>query len=209
MRTRIKICGITQLDDALKAVDLGVDALGFVFYPPSPRSLTVEQAQSIINSLPPFVTTVGLFVNEDESTIRNLLDQIALDLLQFHGDESEAECQRYARPYIKALRMKPEADIGQQARQYKTASGILLDSYAQGLPGGTGQTFDWKRIPELDQPLILAGGLDATNVGVAIQAVQPYAVDVSGGVELTKGVKDHQKMTAFISEVGRFANSGK
>ncbi len=196
------------MDDALAAVRLGVDALGLVFYPPSPRALTAEQAQIIIAALPPFVTTVGLFVNEAEATIRTLLRQVPLDLLQFHGDESEADCCRYGRPYIKALRMKEGADIEKQARRYPTAAGILLDSYQQGVPGGTGQTFDWTRIPALEQPLILAGGLDATNVLAAIQSVQPYAVDVSGGVEAAKGIKDQQKMTAFINEVGSFASNG-
>ncbi len=209
MRTRIKICGITRLEDALTAVSLGADALGLVFYPPSPRALTIEQAQHIIAALPPFVTTVGLFVNEAEVTIRALLKQISLDLLQFHGDEPETECCRFGRPYIKALRMEEGVDIEQLAQQYKMASGILLDSFQQGVPGGTGQTFDWTQIPELDQPLILAGGLNAANVREAVATVQPYAVDVSGGVEAAKGIKDEQKMAAFINEVSRFASSKK
>ncbi len=209
MRIRVKICGITRVEDALTAVRLGADALGLVFYPPSPRALSAEQAQTIINSLPPFVTTVGLFVNEDEATIRTLLDLVSLDLLQFHGDESEADCQRYGRPYIKALRMKAGVNVAEQAQQYHSASGILLDSYQPGVPGGTGQTFDWDSIPELQQPLILAGGLEPNNVRAAIQTVHPYAVDVSGGVEAAKGIKDHQKMAAFINEVGSFASSGK
>ncbi len=209
MRTRIKICGITRLEDALTAVSLGADALGLVFYPPSPRALTIEQAQHIIAALPPFVTTVGLFVNEAEVTIRALLKQIPLDLLQFHGDEPETECCRFGRPYIKALRMEEGVDIEQLAQQYKMASGILLDSFQQGVPGGTGQTFDWTQIPELDQPLILAGGLNAANVREAVATVQPYAVDVSGGVEAAKGIKDEQKMAAFINEVSRFASSKK
>lgn len=208
MRIRVKICGITQVDDALMAVRLGADALGLVFYPPSPRAVTTEQAQAIMASLPPFVTTVGLFVNEPEATIRSLLSQIPLDLLQFHGDESEADCRRYGRPYIKALRMKDDADIEAQARQYETASGILLDAYQPGVPGGTGQAFDWTRIPVLTQPLILAGGLDAANVRAAIQSARPYAVDVSGGVEAAKGIKDHLKMATFINEVGSFASNG-
>ncbi len=208
MRIRIKICGITRVEDALAAVRLGVDALGLVFYPPSPRALTAEQAQIIIAALPPFVTTVGLFVNEEETTIHSLLRQVPLDLLQFHGDESEADCCRYGRPYIKALRMKEGVNIENQARLYQTAAGILLDSYQQDVPGGTGQTFDWTRIPVLTQPLILAGGLNATNVRAAIQSVRPYAVDVSGGVEAAKGLKDKQKITAFINEVGGFASNG-
>jgi len=209
LRIRVKICGVTRLEDALTAVRLGADALGLVFYPPSPRALTAEQARTIIAALPPFVTTVGLFVNETEATIRTLLSQMSLDLLQFHGDESEADCARYDRPYIKALRMKDGVDIQKQARQYQTAAGILLDSYQQGVPGGTGQTFDWTCIPTLAQPLILAGGLDPANVRAAIQTVRPYAVDVSGGVEAAKGIKDHQKMAAFINEVGSFASSEK
>lgn len=208
MRIRIKICGITRVEDALAAVRLGADALGLVFYPPSSRALTAKQAQTIITALPPFVTTVGLFVNEAEAAIRALLRQVPLDLLQFHGDESEADCRRYGRPYIKALRMKDGVNIEKLARQYPSAAGILLDSYQPGLPGGTGQTFDWKHIPSLEQPLILAGGLNPANVRTAIQVVRPYAVDVSGGVEAAKGLKDEQKMAAFINEVGSFASNG-
>ncbi len=193
----------------MAAVRLGVDALGLVFYPPSPRALTAEQAQIIIAALPPFVTTVGLFVNETELTVRSLLSQVPLDLLQFHGDESESDCGRYGRPYIKALRMRDGIDIEAQAHQYQTAAGILLDSYQPGLPGGTGETFDWKRIPALDQALILAGGLNPVNVRTAIQTVRPYAVDVSGGVEAAKGLKDQQKMAAFINEVSSFASNGQ
>lgn len=208
MRIRIKICGITRVEDALAAVRLGADALGLVFYPPSPRALTAEQAEEIIAALPPFVTTVGLFVNEAEATIHSLLSQIPLNLVQFHGTESEADCCRYNRPYIKALRMKDGVDIEKQAREYPTAAGILLDSYQQNVPGGTGQTFDWTRIPVLEQPLILAGGLNAANVQAAIHAVRPYAVDVSGGVEAGKGIKDPHKMAAFINEVSSFASDG-
>lgn len=208
MRIRIKICGITRVEDALAATRLGADALGLVFYPPSPRALTAEQAQTIIAALPPFVTTVGLFVNEAEATIRSLLSQVPLDLLQFHGDESEVDCRRYGRPYIKALRMKDGVDIGKQARHYPTAAGILLDSYQPGVPGGTGQIFDWECTPLLDQALILAGGLNPANVRTAIQTVRPYAVDVSGGVEAEKGIKDQQKMAAFINEAGSFASNG-
>ncbi|NOZ36979.1 MAG: phosphoribosylanthranilate isomerase [Gammaproteobacteria bacterium] len=208
MRTRVKICGITRVEDALTAVRLGVDALGLVFYPPSPRALTAEQAQIIMAALPPFVTTVGLFVNAEEATIRALLRQVPLDLLQFHGDESAADCSRYGRPYIKALRMQDGRDIEAQARQYPTAAGILLDSYQPGLPGGTGETFDWTRIPALEQALILAGGLNPANVRTAIQTVCPYAVDVSGGVEAEKGIKDGQKIAAFINEVSSFASNG-
>ncbi len=209
MRTRVKICGITRIEDARAAVELGCDALGLVFYPPSPRAVTVGQAQAILASLPPFVTSVGLFVDEDEAVIRSTLEQVPLDLLQFHGDETEAECVRYGRPYIKALRMREGEDIARTARQYPSAAGILLDAYQPGLPGGTGQTFDWQRIPPLAQPLILAGGLAADNVARAIETVHPYAVDVSGGVEAEKGIKDPRKMAAFINEVGSFASSGK
>ena len=188
------------------AVALGADALGFVFYPPSPRALSVKQAQTIICSLPPFVTTVGLFVNEDEVTIRTTLEQLPLDLMQFHGDESEADCRRFSRPYIKALRMKAGVNIAEQAQQYPSASGILLDSYQPGVPGGTGQTFDWATLPELQQPLILAGGLKPKNIRAAIEIAYPYAVDVSGGVEAEKGIKDQQKMADFFNEVGSFAS---
>jgi len=204
MRTRVKICGITRPEDGREAARLGADAIGLVFYPPSPRAVTPERAAAIVRELPPFVTTVGLFVNADAETIAAAVATAGLDLLQFHGDESPADCVGHGRPWIKALRMAPGLDVAAAARRYAGARGILLDAYRPGMPGGTGETFDWERIPaDLDLPLILAGGLDPANVGEAVRRVRPWAVDVSGGVEAQKGIKDATKMAAFIDEVRR------
>lgn len=201
---RSKICGITRIEDALLAIAAGADALGFVFYPQSPRAVTVAQAQSIIAALPPFVTTVGLFVNATRSELNELLSVLPLDLLQFHGDESPGDCAGYSRPYIKALRVKSGDDIALLAAPYAQASGILLDTYVPGIPGGTGAAFDWSLVPRhLSKPIILAGGLTVQNVFAAIEQVQPYAVDVSGGVEISKGIKDAAKIEDFLREVRR------
>ena len=201
---RSKICGITRIEDALLAVAAGADALGFVFYPKSPRAVSIEQARGIIAALPPFVTTVGLFVNADRRELNALLDLLPLDLLQFHGDETPADCAGYGRPYIKALRVKSGDDIAQLAVPYKDASGILLDTFVSGIPGGTGAAFDWSLVPHnLSKPVILAGGLTPQNVFAAIEQVRPYAVDVSGGVEASKGIKDADKLKAFLREVRR------
>jgi phosphoribosylanthranilate isomerase len=208
MRTRIKICGITRPQDGQDAARLGADAIGLVFYAPSPRAVTIEQAKAICDALPPFVTRVGLFVNADRSEINKVLADVPLDLLQFHGDETPAECEGFKRPYIKALRMAPEIDVVAEADAFQSAAGILLDSYEAGVAGGTGQTFDWQRVPsEVKQLIILAGGLNPQNVAEAINRVRPYAVDVSGGVEAAKGIKDKDKMTAFINEVLRVGTS--
>ena len=199
---RSKICGITRVEDALAAVEAGADAIGLVFYAKSPRAVTVQQARSIINALPPFVTTVGLFVDASRCELGEILDAVPLDLLQFHGDESPESCEGYHRPYIKALRVKPGDDIAAQVALYKNASGVLLDTYVPGIPGGTGEAFDWALVPEgLSKPIILAGGLTAENVAQAIARVRPYAVDVSGGVEAAKGIKDAQKIRAFMQAV--------
>jgi len=199
---RSKICGITRVEDALAAVEAGADAIGLVFYAKSPRAVTVQQARSIINALPPFVTTVGLFVDASRCELGEMLDAVPLDLLQFHGDESPENCEGYHRPYIKALRVKPGDDIAAQVALYKNASGVLLDTYVPGIPGGTGEAFDWALVPEgLSKPIILAGGLTAENVAQAIARVRPYAVDVSGGVEAAKGIKDAQKIRAFMQAV--------
>ncbi|MGE8066353.1 phosphoribosylanthranilate isomerase [Pseudomonas sp. NPDC089569] len=196
---RSKICGITRLEDALAAVEAGADAIGFVFYAKSPRAVTSGQARAIIQALPPFVTTVGLFVNAGRGELQQILDAVPLDLLQFHGDESAAECQAWHRPYIKALRVKAGDDIAAACDAYPGASGILLDAYVEGIPGGTGEAFDWSLIPQgLSKPIILAGGLTPDNVAEAVKQVRPYAVDVSGGVEASKGIKDHGKIRAFI-----------
>ncbi|MEQ4315915.1 phosphoribosylanthranilate isomerase [Pseudomonas syringae] len=199
---RSKICGITRIEDALAAVEAGADAIGLVFYPKSPRAVTVLQARAIIAALPPFVTTVGLFVNASRCELNETLDAVALDMLQFHGDETPEECDGYHRPYIKALRVKAGDDIASACRAYRNARGVLLDTYVEGVPGGTGETFDWALIPDdLDKPVILAGGLTSANVAQAIAQVRPYAVDVSGGVERSKGIKDREKIFAFMSAV--------
>lgn len=199
---RSKICGITRIEDALAAVAAGADAIGFVFYAKSPRAVNVQQARAIIAALPPFVTTVGLFVNASRCELGEILDAVPLDLLQFHGDETPADCDGYHRPYIRALRVKPGDDIAAQVANYANASGVLLDTYVPGLPGGTGEAFDWSLVPEgLSKPVILAGGLTPENVAEAIAKVRPYAVDVSGGVEQAKGIKDALKIQAFMRAV--------
>lgn len=203
MRTRVKICGITRAQDAVEAARLGADAIGLVFYAPSPRAVNIAQAEAICAALPPFVTAVGLFVNADEAQVRAVLDAVPLGLLQFHGDERPTECDRYGRPYLKALRMAPDLDVAAAARPYESATGILLDAWQPDVPGGTGQRFDWTRIPALDKPLVLAGGLTPDNVAEAIHTVRPWAVDVSGGVEADKGIKDPARMAAFIQQVTR------
>lgn len=201
---RSKICGITRIEDALIAAEAGADAIGLVFYAKSPRAVSIQQARDIVAALPAFVTTVGLFVNASREELNGVLAGVALDLLQFHGDESPAECESYQRPYIKALRVKPGDDIAQLAAPYAKARGILLDTYVPGVPGGTGAAFDWSLVPSgLPQPVILAGGLSAANVQAAIEQVRPYAVDVSGGVEAGKGIKDAAKIRAFMQAVGR------
>ena len=190
------------MEDALAAVEAGADAIGFVFYAKSPRAVTFQQARSIIEALPPFVTTVGLFVNASRCELGEILDAVPLDLLQFHGDETAAECEGWHRPYIKALRVKAGDDIAAACDAFPGASGILLDAYVEGVPGGTGEVFDWSLIPQgLSKPIILAGGLTPDNVAEAIARVRPYAVDVSGGVEASKGIKDHAKIQAFIKAV--------
>lgn len=196
---RVKICGITRVEDALAAAAAGADAIGLVFYARSPRAVDVEQARAIIAALPPFVTTVGLFVDMARTELERLLASVPLDLLQFHGDESPEHCEGFNRPYIKALRVKAGDDIAARVDRYPGASGILLDTYVEGVPGGTGAAFDWSLVPQaLSKPVILAGGLHSDNVASAVARVRPYAVDVSGGVEASKGIKDAEKIGAFI-----------
>ena len=196
---RSKICGITRIEDALAAAEAGADAIGLVFYAKSPRAVSVQQAREIIRALPPFVTTVGLFVNASRCELSEILEAVPLDLLQFHGDETPADCEGYNRPYIKALRVRPGDDLEAACKLYASASGILLDTYVAGVPGGTGETFDWALVPaRLSKPVILAGGLSPANVAQAIARVKPWAVDVSGGVEQAKGIKDHARIRAFI-----------
>jgi phosphoribosylanthranilate isomerase len=199
---RSKICGITRIEDALSAAEAGADAIGLVFYAKSPRAVSVQQARAIIAALPPFVTTVGLFVDADRQELDEILAAVPLDLLQFHGDESPAFCEALQRPYIKALRVKPGDDLVARVAAYGQASGVLLDTYVPGIPGGTGEAFDWSLVPQgLSKPIILAGGLVAENVAAAIRQVRPYAVDVSGGVEARKGIKDAEKIRAFMRVV--------
>ncbi|WP_028698026.1 phosphoribosylanthranilate isomerase [Pseudomonas monteilii] len=200
---RSKICGITRIEDALAAAEAGADAIGFVFfYAKSPRAVDVRQARAIIAELPPFVTTVGLFVNASRCELNEILEVVPLDLLQFHGDETPQDCEGYHRPWIKALRVRPGDDLEAACRLYAGARGILLDTYVPGVPGGTGEAFDWSLVPaRLGKPIILAGGLSADNVGQAIAQVKPYAVDVSGGVEQAKGIKDAAKIEAFMKAV--------
>ncbi|SBS35275.1 N-(5'-phosphoribosyl)anthranilate isomerase [Marinomonas aquimarina] len=204
MNCRVKICGITNLEDALQAVEAGADALGFVFYDKSPRYITPEQANAIVAQLPPFVTPVALFVNADSTLVEAVVAGSTRWTLQFHGDETPEECQRYGQPYFKAIRMKPDVDLLLEAGRFENATAILLDAYKPGVPGGTGETFDWHLIPaNLPKPLILAGGLTVENVSHAVSSVQPYAVDVSGGVEKEKGQKDPLKVTQFINGAKR------
>ncbi len=202
-RTRVKICGFTRPGDALEAARLGVDAVGLVFYPQSPRYVTGERAAAIAAALPAFVTVVGLFVDARPSEIEAILTRVPLDLLQFHGDETPAECERFGRPYIKAVRMAEGVDLHREAERFHQARGLLLDAWHPAVPGGTGERFDWARIPvDLPLPVILAGGLSPDNVAEAVRRVRPWAVDVSSGVESAKGVKDPAKMAAFLREVG-------
>lgn len=199
---RSKICGITRLEDGLAAVAAGADAIGLVFYAPSPRAVTIEQAQAIVAGLPPFVTTVGLFVDMPTREIETVLAAVPLDLLQFHGDESPADCEALRRPYIKALRVRAGDDVVAQVAAYPGARAVLLDTFVDGVPGGTGQAFDWSLVPaQLSKPVILAGGLTPGNVAAAIAQVRPYAVDVSGGVEASKGIKDAAKVKDFVRAV--------
>ena len=201
-RTRVKVCGITRVEDAIHAVEAGADAIGFVFFEKSPRYINQEKAAEIAKVLPPFISKVALFVNALEIEIRSVLDTVPVDLLQFHGEESPEECRSYDRPYIKAVRMDGGVDLYQLCDDYADASALLLDSFVEGIQGGTGQRFDWSRVPsDLDKQIILAGGLTSKNVANAISEVLPYAVDVSGGVEIKKGIKDAAKIEEFIQEV--------
>jgi len=201
-RTRVKICGITRVEDALAAVSAGADAIGLVFHPASPRFVDDQTAARIACAIPPFVTVVGLFVDAQAERIARTLEHVPLTLLQFHGNEAPGDCERAGRPWIKALPMRPDLDLAGEARRYGTARALLLDGYDRDAPGGTGRTFDWARVPrERHLPLVLAGGLTAQNVGAAVARVRPYAVDVSSGVERVRGVKDAAKMTAFVRAV--------
>ncbi|AOY87578.1 N-(5'-phosphoribosyl)anthranilate isomerase [Marinobacter salinus] len=204
MRARVKICGLTRVDDVKAAVDCGADALGFVFYGPSPRSVSLAQAEELIRHVPAFVSAVGLFVNPSETEVRELLGRVPLDLLQFHGDEAAGFCAQFNRRWIKAVRVRESGQIERAFDEYEHASGLLVDAWDPDHYGGTGQAFNWDLIPEnRPLPLILAGGLSSDNVSFAVDRVRPWAVDVSGGVERCKGIKDSQKISDFIKEVHR------
>lgn len=212
MPTRTKICGITRPEDGIAAAQAGADAIGLVFYPKSPRAVTIEQAAEICAALPPFVTTVGLFVDAEHFAIDDVLHGVPIDLLQFHGSETPAQCEAFDTPYIKAIRMSEEADVVDAASHYGSARGLLVDAYSPTETGGTGETFDWERVSpatlgDLETPIILAGGLHPGNVAEAVAVVKPYAVDVSSGVEASKGIKDAAKITAFMQAVRQADNT--
>jgi len=201
MKPRIKICGLTRRQDLQAAVDAGADAIGLVFYSPSPRYVDLKRAAELARSVPPYVTIVGLFVNADPVVVKETLAVVPIHLLQFHGDEDESYCRQFDRPYMKAARVKPGMDLVQYAANFPSAQAILLDAFVDGYGGG-GKVFDWELIPSaLSLPIVLSGGLNAGNVGEAIARVQPAAVDVSSGVESAKGIKDAEKIRSFIAAV--------
>lgn len=203
-RTRIKICGITRPEDALAAVNSGVDALGLVFYESSPRAVSLTQAFEISRNIPLFVSKVGLFVDAKAETVSEAIKQVPLDYLQFHGNEDEAYCSAFTLPYIKAIRVRPDLNLMETLNTYKSAAAFLLDAWHPELAGGTGEVFDWSLLEGLQnngQALILAGGLQAANVKKAIELVKPYAVDVSSGVEESPGIKSAIKIEHFVNEV--------
>lgn len=200
-KTRIKICGLTREEDVDAAVAAGADAIGFVFYPPSPRYVTPARAAELVRRIPPFVDVLGLFVNEVPETVRAVCEQVPINLLQFHGDEDPAYCRRFARPYLRAARVRPGLDLVEFASSFPESRGLLLDAFVEGYGGG-GHVFDWTLIPPgLPGFLVLSGGLTAANVGDAVRRVRPAAVDVSSGVEMGKGIKDHAKIAAFVAAV--------
>jgi len=201
VRTRIKICGLTREEDVDAAVAAGVNAIGFVFYPQSPRYITPQRAAALAQRIPPFVDIVGLFVNESPEVVREICAAVPINLLQFHGDEDAGYCRQFARPYLRAARVRPGLDLLEFARSFPDTRGLLLDAFVDGYGGG-GHVFDWTLIPPaLPGFLVLSGGLTAANVGAAIERVRPVAVDVSSGVEMSKGIKDHSKIAAFVAAV--------
>jgi phosphoribosylanthranilate isomerase len=202
MATAVKICGITRAEDGVAAAQSGAHAIGLVFHARSPRNVDAEQARRIIAALPPFVTAVGLFVDEPAHFVRDAIARVPLQLLQFHGDEDATYCASFGLPYIKAVRVSPQVDLVKYATTYRDAKGLLLDAYVEGVHGGTGAQFDWSLIPAaMPLPVILSGGLDPQNVARAIRIVRPWAVDVSSGVESAKGIKDAARIEAFIAGV--------
>lgn len=207
-RTRIKLCGITRPQDAAEAAACGADAIGVVFYEPSSRYVTIEQARQVIEVLPPFVSVVALFVNPEASEVREVLEKLPIALLQFHGDESPGFCEQFGRPYMKAVRVKGPDTVSEAFVRYPHSSGLLLDAYVPDQYGGTGQRFNWDWIPDSRPlPIVLAGGLTSDNVASAVRAVRPWAVDVSGGIESQKGIKDPDKIRQFINEVRSVAET--
>lgn len=198
-RTRTKICGITRIDDARAAADAGADAIGLVFYNDSPRFVSIETAKAIVATLPPFVTTVGLFVNADVHQVEATLNAVPLGLLQFHGDESANFAAQFGKPYLKAIRMRADVNVTAQVAAHRQACGFLLDAFQADKIGGTGHTFDWNRIPHEIANLVLAGGLGSHNVTQAVRQCRPYAVDVSSAVESAPGIKDAAKIQQFIA----------
>jgi phosphoribosylanthranilate isomerase len=200
LRTRVKICGITRAADALAAAQAGADAIGLVFYPPSPRYLSLERAREIRDVLPPFVQTVALFVNADGAQVSQVIGRVHPAMLQFHGDEAPDFCAQFGLPFVKACRMKPGVSALEYLRPFSRAAAWLFDSHVPEY-GGVGESFDWSLIPATDKPVILSGGLSRDNVAPAIRRVRPWGVDVSSGVESAKGVKDAAKISAFIAEV--------
>lgn len=205
-RIRVKICGITRPEDALVAARAGADAIGLVFHPASPRYVTLEQATRIARVVPPFMTVVALLVNAPTDIVAAVLREIRPGLLQFHGDEDEAACVGHGVPFIKAIRMAPGLDPAAEAARFPSAQGLLMDAWSPDAYGGTGKQFDWSRVPEsLGKPLVLAGGLDPDNVALAATQVRPWAVDVSGGVEASPGIKDAAKVRSFIDNLNRGA----
>ena len=201
MKTRIKICGLTRLEDVQAAVGAGADAIGLVFYPPSPRHVDLATASKLARAIPPFVTIVGLFVNADPALVKATLAAVPIHLLQFHGDEDESYCRQFDHPYMKAARVKPGLDLVQYAAGFPSAQAILLDAFVDGYGGG-GKVFDWGLVPlALGKPMVLSGGLDAGNVGQAMLRLRPTAVDVSSGVEAARGIKDAEKIRAFVAAV--------
>jgi len=202
MRTRVKICGITRVQDATSVVQSGADALGLVFYPKSPRHVTVAQARNIAIAVAPFVTVTGLFVNASADHVREVLASVPLSLLQFHGQETNEQCNCFGLPFIKSIAMQRETDLLSRVSGYPDAAGFLLDAWQPEIHGGGGVAFDWQQVPEgIPVPIILAGGLAPDNVATAISTIKPYAVDVSTGVEIAKGIKSREKIEAFMREV--------
>ena len=206
MRVRVKVCGMTRSEDVAAAAEFGVDAIGLIFHAKSPRNIGIERAQALVAGLPPFVTVTALFLDPEAELVHEVMGRARIELLQFHGLEPPEFCRSFGRPYIKAVPMGSQVDLHEYARRHHQAAALLLDSHAAGQKGGTGKSFDWSIIEKPDGlPLILAGGLKPENVATAIRLVQPYAVDVSSGVESAPGIKDRDKMAAFVHEVNNVA----